>query len=89
MIIFFIAVFMTQFKDNETVNNFFRAVRPAVAALIAVPVFNLAKTAKMTWKTVIIPLISALLIWKLAVSPILIIIAAAVLGILWGACKKN
>jgi len=81
--ILFIAVFLTQFQDNETVQKFFRAVRPAVVALIAVPVFNLAHTAKITWKTAIIPVTCALLIWLLGVSPILIIIVAAALGILW------
>ena len=87
--ILFIAVFLTQYQDNETVNKFFRAVRPAVVALIAIPVFNLARTAKLTWKTAIIPLVSALLIWLLGVSPILIIIVAAILGILWKKIKKN
>ena len=82
-IILFIAIFLTQFQDNQTVNKFFRAVRPAVVALIAIPVFNLAKTAKITWKTAIIPLICALLIWKLSVSPVIIIIASVILGILW------
>ena len=82
-IILFIAIFLTQFQDNQIVNKFFRAVRPAVVALIAVSVFSLAKTAKITWKTAIIPIICALLIWLLGVSPILIIIAAAILGVLW------
>ena len=81
--ILFIAIFMTQFKDNEIVSKFFRAVRPAVVALIAVPVFNLARTAKLTVKTAIIPVVCALLIWLLGVSPILIIILAAILGILF------
>ncbi|MDR2684549.1 MAG: chromate transporter [Prevotellaceae bacterium] len=81
-IILFIAVFFTQFQETEMVNRIFRAVRPAVVALIAVPVFNLAKTAKLTWKTACIPVASVLLIWLLGVSPILIIISAAFLGIL-------
>jgi len=87
--ILFIAVFLTQFQDNETVNKFFRAVRPAVVALIAIPVFNLAKAAKITWKTAIIPLICTLLIWQLGVSPIFIIIAAAILGVLWNMRTKS
>jgi chromate transporter len=80
--ILLIVVFLVQFQNNQAVNNFFRAVRPAVAALVAVPVFNLAQTAKLTWKTAIIPILAALMIWKLAVSPILIIATAAIMGIL-------
>jgi len=87
--ILFIAVFLTQFQNNEIVQKFFRAVRPAVAALIAVPVFNLAKAAKITWKTAIIPIICTLLIWKLSVSPILIIVAAVGIGILWKQIKNH
>ncbi|MDR0829526.1 MAG: chromate transporter [Prevotellaceae bacterium] len=89
LIILFIAIFFTQFNDNEIVIKIFKAIRPAVVALIAVPVFNLAKTAKLTWKTAYIPIISALLIWLCGVSPILIIIAAAVLGILVFWWKEN
>ncbi|MDR1543198.1 MAG: chromate transporter [Prevotellaceae bacterium] len=82
LIILLIAMFFKQFQDNEIVKKIFRAIRPAVAALIAVPVFNLAKTVKITWKTAFIPVVSAILIWLLGVSPILIIILAALVGIL-------
>ena len=75
------AMFLNQFQDNEYVRKAFRAIRPAVIALIAVPVFKLAKTAKITIKTVWIPIVSALLIWLLGVSPIWIILAAIVFGL--------
>lgn len=80
------AIFLNQFQDNEYVSKVFRAVRPAVIALIAVPVFKLAKTAKITIKTIWIPIVTALLIWLLGVSPIWIILAAIVCGL---AFKKN
>ena len=75
------AMFLNQFQDNEYVRKVFRAVRPAVIALIAVPVFKLAKTAKITMRTVWIPILVALLIWLLGISPIWIILAAIVVGI--------
>ena len=59
----------------------FRAVRPAVIALIAVPVFSLAKSAKISWKTVWIPIVVAFLIWLLNFSPIWIIITAIATGV--------
>lgn len=71
-----IAVFLGQFQDNTYVIKIFRALRPAVIALIAVPVFNMARTAKITWRTVWIPVITAMLIWIPGVSPIYIILAA-------------
>ena len=75
------AMFLNQFQDNEYVARAFRAIRPAVIALIAVPVFKLAKTAKITLKTIWIPILVALLIWLLGVSPIWIILVAIVVGI--------
>ncbi len=84
IIILLIALFFHQFKDNQMVAAAFRGIRPAVVALIAVPTFNLAKKAKLNRYTFWIPIASALLIWLLGVSPILIIIAAGVGGYLVG-----
>jgi len=84
IIILLIALFFHQFKDNEIVAAAFRGIRPAVVALIAVPTFNLAKKAKLNRYTFWVPIVSALLIWLLGVSPVLIIIAAGVAGYLVG-----
>ena len=89
IIILLIALFFHQFKDNEMVAAAFRGIRPAVVALIAVPTYNLAKKAKLTWKTVWVPIASALLIWLLGVSPILIIVAAGILGYVFGRSVKS
>jgi chromate transporter len=87
LIILIIAMFFHQFKDNAVVAAMFRGIRPAVVALIAVPTFNLAKQAQLNKYTLWIPVISALLIWLLGVSPIWIIIAAGIGGFLWGKVK--
>ncbi len=89
IIILLIALFFHQFKDNEMVAAAFRGIRPAVVALIAVPTYNLAKKAKLTWKTAWVPIASALLIWLLGVSPILIIVAAGILGYVFGRSVKS
>ena len=81
VIILVLAAFLNQFQDNVYVMKAFRAVRPAVIALIAVPVFSLAKSAKISWKTVWIPIVVALLIWLLNFSPIWIIIIAIAIGV--------
>lgn len=79
-----IAMFFQNFKDNIWVEKFFKGVRPAVVALIAAPCFKLAKSANLTKYNFWIPVVSALLIWLLGVSPIYIIIAAGIGGYLWG-----
>ena len=80
LIILAIALFFHQFQDNPVVSAIFRGIRPAVVALIAVPTFNLARSAKLTWATCWIPLAGALLIWLLGVSPIYVILAAGLCG---------
>ena len=88
LIILLVAVFFQQFKDNRYVEAIFRGIRPAVVALIAVPTFNLARQVKLNRWTVWIPVVSALLIWLLGVSPIWIIIVAGVGGFLYGKVEK-
>lgn len=87
LIILAIAFFFNSFSDNRVVNNIFMGLRPAVVALIAAPVFSVAKSAKIAWTNAWIPLLSALLIVAFGVSPIYIIMAAVVGGILWGRMK--
>ena len=84
LIILAIAIFFHQFEDNRVIAAMFKGIRPAVVALIAVPTFNLAKRAQLNWFTIWIPVVSALLIWLLGVSPIWIIIAAGLGGYIYG-----
>lgn len=62
----------------------FNGIRPAVVALIAIPTFNMAKSAKINLVNCWIPVGSALLIWAMGVNPIYIIIAAGIGGYLYG-----
>ena len=88
IIILAIALFFHNFKDNVIVERIFKGIRPAVVALIAVPTFSMAKSARINRYTIWIPIVSALLIWLLGFSPIWIIIAAGVGGFLWGKLKQ-
>jgi len=85
LIILFIAVFLTPdlINSNEVLSKIFKGIRPAVVALIIVPVLSAAKTAHISWKTVAIPVTVALMIWsKLPVvsNPILWIVLAGIVG---------
>lgn len=84
LIILIIAMFFHQFEDNKVVATIFRGIRPAVVALIAVPTFKMAKTAKIGWSNCWIPVACALAIWAMKVSPILIILLAAAGGYVYG-----
>lgn len=88
MIILCIAIFLTPdlIKENETLSAIFKGIRPAVVALIVAPVISSARSAGIGWRTVIIPVAVALLIWsKLPIvsSPILYIVLGGIGGWWW------
>ena len=87
IIILVIAMFFRHFDDNIWIQKMFKAIRPAVVALIAVPVFTTAKAIGINIKTIIIPIASAFLIWYWGVSPIYIILVAGVGGLTYGKLK--
>lgn len=89
VIILLIALFFSRFRHIEVVNNIFMGIRPVVVALIAVPVFNIARSAKIGWNTVWISILSALLIVVFGVSPIYIILIAGIAGFIFGKIKNN
>ena len=80
-------MFFANFQDNPVVEAIFRGIRPAVVALIAVPTFRLGQRAQLNRYTIWIPVVCALAIWALGVSPIYIIIVAALAGYLYGRLK--
>ena len=89
LIILLIAMCFTRFREYPQVEAVFKGIRPAVVALIAAPLYKMAKAAKITWKNVWIPVAAALLIWLLGVSPVLIILAAIIGGLAWTAYKTS
>ena len=78
-IILAIAMVFSEWKELPAVEAAFKGIRPAVVALIAAPLVKMAKTAKISWLTALIPIAAALLIWLGHVNPVWIIIATVVL----------
>ena len=74
IIILLIAMFFTEFKENEYVIRFFQGVRPAAIALILVPAIRMAKSGCKSWWTWLIAIASLLCVAFLQVSPIWIIL---------------
>jgi len=87
-IILTIAIFLTPdtIKNNEYVSRIFMGIRPAVVALIVAPVITTARAAGISWRTIWIPAVTALLIWSgwpIVSNPILFIVVGGVCGYLW------
>ena len=89
LFILLLAMFFRAFRGNVYVDRIFLGLRPCVVALIAAPVFTMAQRAKVTWSNVWIPVVCALLIWLLGVSPVLVVLTAALLGWLYSKIKDN
>ncbi|MBD5231022.1 MAG: chromate transporter [Bacteroidales bacterium] len=88
IIILLIAIFLTPdvIKHNRVVAAIFMGIRPAVVALIIAPVITSAKAAKLTLKTIWIPVIVALMVSiniGFVSSPILYIVLGGVGGWLY------
>ncbi|MDE5785811.1 MAG: chromate transporter [Duncaniella sp.] len=88
LIILTIAIFLTPdlIKTNDTVSRIFMGIRPAVVALIIAPVITSARAAKISWRTVAIPIVVALLIWSkipFISNPILYIVLGGIGGYIW------
>ena len=83
LIILAIAMLFQDYKDYPAVEAIFKGIRPAVVALIAAPLCRMAKNAKITWTTALIPIAGALLIWLAGLSPIWIIFVTVLATLLY------
>ena len=89
LIILLIAMFFAGYQDNETVIRIFKGIRPAVVALIAVPMINMAKKARLNIYTGALSAATALLIVFLKVSPLYILLVVGVVFITLTAGRRK
>ncbi|MBR6117270.1 MAG: chromate transporter [Paludibacteraceae bacterium] len=82
LIILAIAMVFSDWKEQPAVEAVFKGIRPAVVALIAAPLFKMAKSAKIGWTTALIPIAAALLIWLLHINPAWLIFATIIITLL-------
>lgn len=88
-IILLIATCFTRFREYPQIEAIFKGIRPAVVALIAAPLYKMGKAAKISRRTIIIPIIAALLIWLGGLSPVLIIAVGISGGLLFVWLKEQ
>lgn len=81
VIILLIALFFAGIRQNTVVEAAFKGMRPAVVALIIAPIISL--TRGMHRGLIILAGCAAGLIWWLGLSPILILVVGAMIGIGW------
>lgn len=81
VIILLIAMVFTAFKDNAIVQRVFLGIRPAVIALIAVPMLNMARRSNKTWWAWLISALALAGVAFLGISPIWILLVTLVLAV--------
>ena len=82
IIIILVASVFLGIENSPVVQRVFQGIRPAVVALIAVPVISMGKTAKVNKKNFIIPLLAAVLVAIFKITPIYVILGAAAIGVI-------
>ena len=79
IVILLLALFFVEVRENRYVDAAFRAMRPAVVALIVAPLMGLVKGMK--WYLMGISAAVAVAVWYFGVSPIYFIAAGVVVGV--------
>ena len=79
IVILLLALFFSEVRENRYVDAAFRAMRPAVVALIVAPLIGLVKG--MRWYLVAIAAAVAMAVWYLGLSPIYLIAAGVAVGV--------
>lgn len=89
VVILIIAAFFSNIKDNNVTERIFGGLRPAVVALIAVPVVKMLKKKDFARNVVLIAIAAAVAVAWLKISPILVIITAGIGGIIYHIITKK
>ena len=79
IVILLLALFFAEVRENRYVDAAFRAMRPAVVALIVAPLMGLVKGMK--WYLMAVAAAVAVAVWYFGVSPIYFIAAGVLVGI--------
>ena len=89
LIIMLIAAFFRKFQENIYVIKAFKALRPVVVALIAAPCYGAIKANNWTASTWIFPVVALVLMFYANISPVWIIIAGCIGGIVYEKIRKK
>ena len=89
VIMLLIAMFFARFQDNEIMIRIFNGIRPAVVALIVIPCITAAKALKLNYITLIAPAIATVLIWQFGLSPIYVVLAGIIGGLVYTLWLKD
>lgn len=80
LMILALATFMSSVRDSKMFTAFFNGIKPVTVALIFISTIKMAKSAKLTLKTIILPISVGFLVAYTPLSPIIVIILTMIIG---------
>ncbi len=80
-ILLIVALYFNHIRDNAIVDAAFKGMRPAVIALIMAPIISLSRPMKPLH--IVVAVVAAAALWFFAFSPIYLLLASAVVGVVW------
>jgi chromate transporter len=80
-----VAIFFSQIRENAIVDAAFKGMRPVVVALMLAPILGFVRG--MRWWAVAVACGVAIAIWHFGFSPIYLLVAGAVAGLMWAAAR--
>lgn len=89
VIILLLATFFREYRDMPVVERIFKGIRPCVVALILAPSLRMIKSAKLNWKTIVIPIAAVFLIWWCKVSPAIVILASIAGSVIYAVAMER
>lgn len=79
--ILLVVYLFTDFKDHPDVARVFKGIRPAVVALIVAPLWKMGKSAKISYKTIWVPIGVVFFIVFAGLSPIYVVLGTMVIAL--------
>lgn len=81
LILLMVAIYFSHIRENAIVDAAFKGMRPAVIALIMAPIISLIRPMKPLH--IAIAAVAAAALWYFAFSPIYLLLASAIVGVIW------
>lgn len=88
LLILIVATFFDDLRGMSAVEKFLQGARPAIVALVLLPVFRLLGAKRFALSTIWIPIGAAVAITLLGISPTFLVLSLALLGLLYGLLVK-
>lgn len=89
IIILLLALFFESVRDNQVVSAIMSGIRPAVVAMIVIPVITIWRAMNLKRYMLVIPVVVAIVVWYFNFSPVWVILLSGFIGIVYMVIRTN